>query len=138
MQSLTARRALAADLGLLLLRVVTSAFLLKHGLAKLERWDELWTTFADPLGVGPTASFTLAIFGEVFCAALVLVGALTRLTAIPPLITMLVAGFVVHASDPWARKELAFLYAQAFAAIALLGPGRFSLDAMIAARRKAG
>jgi putative oxidoreductase len=136
MQSFEARKALAADLGLLLLRVVASAFLLKHGLSKVEHWDTLLSDFADPLGVGSAASFVLAVFAEVFCSLLVLAGGLTRLAAIPPLITMLVAAFLVHADDPWARKELPLLFGAAFASIALLGAGRFSLDAWVLRRMR--
>jgi putative oxidoreductase len=132
------RRALAADLGLLLLRVVTAGFLLRHGLSKLERWDTLLTEFSDPIGVGAGPSFVLAVFAEVVCAVLVICGAFTRLATIPPLVTMLVAAFIVHAADPWARKELPLLFGQAFAAIALLGPGRFSIDARLLGRSKSG
>ncbi len=133
-----ARRALAAALGILLLRVVTAGFLLKHGLSKLERWDTLLTEFSDPIGVGPGPSFVLAVFAEVVCAELVMCGAFTRLAALPPLVTMLVAGLVVHAADPWARKELALLFAQSFAAIALIGPGRFSIDARLTKGARGG
>lgn len=129
------QRALASNLGLLLLRLATSAMMMTHGLAKLERWDALSTEFADPIGLGPAVSAGLAIFAELLCSIAVAAGALTRFAAVPPLVTMLVAAFIVHAEDPFARKELALLYATGFASIVLLGPGRYSVDGMLRAPR---
>lgn len=116
------------DLGLLLLRVVPSAFMMNHGFSKLERWDTLLGSFADPLGIGSAPSFILAVFAEFFCSILLIAGAFTRYAVIPLLITMLVAAFVVHAGDPWAKKELPLLFATVYVVVGLLGPGRFSLD----------
>ena len=47
---------------------------------------------------------------------------------------MLVAIFVAHASDPWAKKELAFMYLVPALTLLLTGPGRFSLDWLRRAR----
>ena len=55
--------------------------------------------------------------------------------ALTTLITMLVAGLVQHAADPWAKKELALLYAVAFATLLFTGPGAWSVDARL--RRRA-
>lgn len=105
--------------------------LLGHGLTKLLEFSTKVDTFADPLGVGSGASLALAIFGEVVCSALLVLGLGTRVAAIPLLITMLVAAMIVHADDPWARKELALLYAVPALTLLLTGPGRFSLDALL-------
>ena len=43
---------------------------------------------------------------------------------------MLVAAFVVHADDPWGKKEFALLYAIPFTALAITGGGRYALDAL--------
>jgi putative oxidoreductase len=48
--------------------------------------------------------------------------------AIPPAITMLVAGFIVHSADPFGTNEKAFLFLAFFIVILLLGPGKFSID----------
>ncbi|MEC7522582.1 MAG: DoxX family protein [Myxococcota bacterium] len=118
------------DVGLLLLRVtIGSMMLLGHGLPKLMSFGEKFHSFADPLGLGPEISFLLALLGEVVCAALLVVGLATRAAAIPFLITMLVAAFVVHGDDPWARKEFALLYAVPALTLLLTGPGKLSLDA---------
>lgn len=117
------------DLGLLALRVGAGGMLLYgHGWRKLTHFSELATSFSDPLHVGSGLSLAMAVFAEVFCAAAVALGLLTRYAAAPIVFMLVVAGFVVHAGDPWARRELAFVYLVPFVAIVLLGGGRFALD----------
>jgi putative oxidoreductase len=133
-----ATRAHLHDAGLLALRLAFGGTLLvAHGLPKLLGFAEKSATFSDPLGVGSTASLVLTIFGEVVCAGAVVLGAGTRLAALPATITMLVAAFVVHAADPFGKRELALAYAAAFIVIGLAGPGRLSIDHALARRRSA-
>ena len=117
------------SIGLLVLRLGAGGLLLcGHGWGKLMSAGARASTFADPIGLGPVASFWLVVFAEVFCAGLVMVGFMTRLSTLPILGFLAVAGFIQHANDPWAKRELAFLYAVPFLALLLAGPGRFSLD----------
>jgi putative oxidoreductase len=45
---------------------------------------------------------------------------------------MLVAAFIVHATDPFfSKKEFALVYALYYLGLACTGPGRFSLDHML-------
>ena len=126
------------DIGLLILRVGIGAFMLAaHGWGKLANFGELAGTFPDPIGLGSTISLLLAIFAEVLCALLIIIGLGTRFAAVPLLITMLVAAFVVHADDPWGKKEFALLYAIPFLTLIFSGGGRFALDAVIRRRRQA-
>jgi len=124
------------DLSTLLLRLGFGGLMLSHGIPKLLSWSEKADSWADPIGVGPTASLALAIFAEVFCSLGVMAGVLTRLAVIPLIVTMLVAVLVVHADDPFGRKELGLLYLLAYLAIAVAGPGRFSFDHWFRSRRK--
>ncbi len=129
-------RGWSADVGLAILRVSIGAMmLLGHGLPKLMTFAERAATFADPLGVGSTASLALAIVGEVVASALVILGLGTRFVAVPLLVTMLVAAAIVHAHDPWARKELALLYAIPALTLIFPGAGRLSIDGLLARRR---
>ncbi len=119
------------DLGLLLLRVTVGSMLLGHGVGKMADLFSGSREFPDPLGIGPTFSLILAGFAEFVCSLFVILGIKTRLSAIPIVITMLVAGLVVQRGDPWGEKELAFLYAAAFLTLVLTGGGRFGLDSLI-------
>lgn len=125
------------SLGLLVLRLgVGGLMLFRHGLPKLLGFSELVDGFADPIGLGSAASLSLAIFAELLCSALVILGLGTRLAAVPLAVTMLVAAFVVHGGDPFAKKELALLYLSAVIGLMFLGSGRFALDSLVGRRRK--
>jgi putative oxidoreductase len=122
--------------GLWLLRLGSGTFMVVHGAKKLAHFSQLSATFSDPLHIGSAASLTLASGAELLGAFLVALGLFTRPAALSVLFTMLVAGLIQHAPDPWAKKELALLYAVVFGALALTGAGTYSLDHWRALRRK--
>ena len=113
----------------LILRLSFGGMMLVHGIPKLQKLfagGEI--QFPDPLHVGATTSLILTVFAEVICALLIVIGFKTKWAAIPLVITMLVAAFVVHGSDPIGKKELALLYAAAYLCIGMLGAGKFPVD----------
>ncbi|MCH2488650.1 MAG: DoxX family protein [Flavobacteriales bacterium] len=114
--------------GLLILRVGVSILMLFHGIPKLLEVIQGNFEFGDPIGLGPVISKIGAVIGEAICPILIIIGVRTRLATIPTIITMAVAAFIVHGSDPIQRKELALLYLVAFVAIALTGAGKYSID----------
>lgn len=115
----------------LTLRLVLGAFILTHGWGKLSSFSEKSEMFPDPLGIGSTLSLSLATFAEFFCAILLMLGLFTRFAAFNILITMLVAGLIFHFADPFAKKELALLYAVGFLYFTIVGGNRYSLDQWI-------
>ncbi len=115
-------------IGLLLLRLGFSSLMLTHGIPKLMNLVQGNMQFGDPIGIGSNLSFILTILGEVICPLLIIIGFKTRLAAIPTIITMAVAAFVVHAADPIGTKEKALLFLFAFLVIALTGAGKYSVD----------
>lgn len=117
---------------LLILRVAVAGFMLTHGLPKLSKLmagGEI--QFADPFGLGQGASLGLTAFAEAICSFLIILGLATRLATIPLIIAMSVAAFIAHADDPFAKKEMALLYLLIFITLAILGPGKYSVDALI-------
>lgn len=119
---------LLIHLGLALLRIVPSAFMLTHGYSKFQKLISGNTEFANPLGIGQAPSLFLTVIGEFICPILIIIGFKTRWATIPTAITMFVAAFVVHGSDPFGKKELALLYLTIFTVVFLLGPGKYSID----------
>ena len=119
------------NIGLLILRLVGGGFMLTHGIPKLMKVIGGDMGFADPLGLGPGLSLILTVFSEVICALLLVIGLGTRWVAIPLVITMLVAAFIVHGDDPFKGKELALLYGGIYLAIAFLGSGKLGLDSLL-------
>ena len=92
--------------------------------------------FGDPIGIGSELSLILVIFAEFFCAILVTIGFLTRLSVIPITITMIVAYFVAHEKDAFDMKQLPLVFMLLTIVVFILGAGRYSLDALIFDRRK--
>jgi len=117
------------DFGLAILRVGAALLMLTHGVPKfLKLIGDSEIEFGNPIGIGPTATLILAVIGEFICPILVLVGFKTRWATIPPILVMLTATFIVHAQDPFGKKEKAILFLIMFVAILLMGPGKFSVD----------
>lgn len=122
------KNSLKNDVGLALLRILPSVFLLTHGIPKFQKLISGDFEFGDPIGIGPAPSLFLAVIGEFLCPILLILGYKTRWVAIPPAITMLVAVTIVHSADPFNVKEKALLFLSFFVVIFLLGPGRYSID----------
>lgn len=125
------------DLAIFLLRLTVGCFMITHGLGKLDMLMDGGTIqFADPLGVGAKASLSLAVFSELICSFLLIMGFATRLATVPLIITMLIIIFNVHGSDDFSRKELPGLYLAIYILLLVVGGGRFSVDRLIGGRKK--
>ena len=119
------------DFALLVLRVwLGVSILVLHGWGKLTGFRSGASSFPDPLGAGSTVSMGLAIFAEVVCAALLVLGLATRFAALVLIILMVVAFTIVHGTKLTGpgNGEMAFLYLAGFVTIFLAGPGRISVD----------
>ena len=117
------------NLILFILRLAAGIFMLTHGIGKFEKlFSGEPIQFANPIGMGETTSLALTVFAEVCCSILLIFGLATRFAAVPLMITMLVAVFIVHGDDPFGKKELPSLYFVVYTVIAIAGAGKFSLD----------
>ena len=119
------------DLAVLILRVSIAVLMLVHGLPKM-----LMLLSGEPVQfpalVGsPEVSLALAVFAEVVCSLLILVGLGTRLATIPLIITMLVAVLYVHGADPFTKQEMGLHYLFAYLVLLITGSGKFSLDQVV-------
>lgn len=89
----------------LLLRLYLTPVLMQAGWNKFQHFSDTVHWFGNTdWGLGlpfPTVLVILAITAELLGAALLLIGALTRLVTIPLMVTMLVAIFAVHWPQGW-------------------------------------
>ena len=119
------------DWALLALRIFVGVGMLTHGFPKLMMLLSGKIEFINFFGIGEKTSLILAVFAEVLCSLFVLMGLFTRFIVFPLIITMLVAVFVVHNNDPFAKQEMALLYLFHYLLIFVAGPGSISIDRMI-------
>ncbi len=126
----------AINTWLLISRIAIGAIMLTHGLPKFQKLIAGNVQFADPFGIGPTASLALATFAEAGCSILLILGLATRFATIPLIITMLVAIFYAHAADPFGKKELAVIFLILFTGFLILGGGKYSIDNLITGKSK--
>lgn len=119
---------IAKDISLLSMRVIfCSMMFIAHGWGKLTNFSKMMNGFPDPLGIGSTLSLSGAVFTEVVCSIMIILGIKTRWFSIPGLFTMLIAAFVVHANDGWNVKEKAILYAAVYLVLIISGGGKYSV-----------
>jgi len=121
----------AFNTAILLLRIVSGGLMVQHGLGKLKNFEGTAAKMMNFMGIGQTASATLVVFAEFFCAILIIVGLLTRLASIPLIVTMAVALFVAHKGDFFGDGQTAALFLVSYIVLLLVGPGRISADSLI-------
>ncbi|WP_447784473.1 DoxX family protein [Pseudomonas germanica] len=119
----------ARDIGLLFLRVSGGLFLLwVHGLPKLLDFTAQLQLIEDPFHLGSHLTLILAIFAEVLCPLLIVVGLLARLACVPILFVLLVALLVVHPQWSVAEGQFGWLLLILFSTVLIAGPGRLAIS----------
>jgi len=128
---------LFASVGILILRVVAGGMMIAaHGWGKYTAFDDKVDKFGDPLGIGPKWSLICTILTEVVCSGLLIIGLGTRVASAALLFTFGVIVLLVHGQDTIVDRELPILYLSIYAALLATGPGTFSLDSILARRRR--
>lgn len=123
----------ALAFALLVLRVGAGLLMMiKHGFDKLTHFAQIAPKFADPFHIGSTTSLALVVFAEFFCAAFIILGLFTRLACIPLVVAMSVALFSANKGDFFGKGETAGLFLIIFFVLLFTGPGKASLDRLIA------
>jgi putative oxidoreductase len=129
------------DFGLLLIRVIFGLVFAAHGAQKLFGWFGGYGIsgtgeWMASMGFNPGRTFaTAAGSGEFFGGLLFALGFLGAVGPALMLSVMLVASITVHRKNGLFATnngiELPLLYASAAIGVAMIGPGRYSLDAAI-------
>lgn len=121
------------DLGKLLLRLAVGGLMLFHGLHKLIDGVDGIHTMLVAKGLPGFIAYGV-LLGEVLAPLLIILGILTRLSALGLAFTMVVAWLLVGTGHTWqldevgawAIESLVYFFVGALA-VAFLGAGRFSL-----------
>jgi putative oxidoreductase len=131
---------LAMNEGLLIARLVLGVLMAAHGAQKLFGWFGGYgltgtAGFFESIGFHPGRLFaTAAAVGEVVSGLLVALGFLGPVGPALMLAVMIVAASVHWPNGVFAQNngyEVPLLYGTVAVALALIGPGRFSLDALL-------
>lgn len=128
---------IAANFGLLLLRVLTGVFLIHHGYEKLENIENFADAFVRPLNFPfPIASSYIAALSEIIGSWLLITGLLTRIGALAIAGTISIAIYhaIITAGFNIYLLELLALYFAASLAVLFCGPGLFSIDELVVRR----
>ena len=123
-----------SDLGRLLLRITLGVCILLHGIAKLQGGVDGIAQGVTAMGLPGFIAYG-AYVGEVVAPVLVIVGWFSRIGAALIAVNMIFAIAIAHSADlfkigeqgGWAL-ELQGMYLMTAIALALLGPGRFSIN----------
>jgi putative oxidoreductase len=126
------------DIVLLLVRVFIGFAMLSHGFPKLQMLLEGGKIdFFDFLGMGSQITLGLTVFAEFVCSIFLILGLFSRIALGFLIFTMIIAGFVVHGADPFAKQEMSMIYLSIYLLLIIFGAGKVSVDYMIEKRKRA-
>ncbi len=129
-----------SNLSRLFLRLFTGIMFLQLCIRQMLNFDAIVPTFDGFLGMSPETSITVLVIIELLCAVCIMLGFLTRLAVLFPLVLMLIAENIFMASPASDPNPLfnfqpgyPLMFIGIFIYILLAGPGKISLDYIIAA-----
>jgi|HubBroStandDraft_2_1064218.scaffolds.fasta_scaffold980604_1 putative oxidoreductase len=141
---LSTKKYTNVDLGLLVIRVIVAGTLvLKHGWEKAFDFHTMVTNtklpFPDPFHLGVTTSLTIALISDFYCGIFVVLGLGTRFAAAFSFTSIMVAFITVHHFEYFGPRadhgEIIILMLGVLAGLIASGPGRYSLDYILADRK---
>jgi putative oxidoreductase len=129
-----------SNLSRLFLRLFTGIMFLQLCIRQMLNFDQIVPSFNGFLGLSPEASITLLVIVELLCAVCIMLGLLTRLAVLFPLVLMLVIEKVFFSPQTAVTDQLfnfapgyPVMFIGIFIYMLLAGPGKISLDYIIAA-----
>lgn len=128
-----------SNLSRLFLRLFTGIMFLQLCIRQMLSFDEIVHSFGGFLGLSPESAMTVLLVVELLCAVCIMLGFLTRLAVLFPMGLMLVAETVLLPQTSVTDPMFSFLpgypvmFIGIFVYMLLAGPGKISLDYLIAA-----
>lgn len=129
-----------SNLSRLFLRLFTGIMFLQLSIRQMLDYDVIVPNFDGFLGMSPETSVTILVIVELLCAVCIMLGFLTRLAVLCPLVLMLMVENVIMSSGKTFAAQLfnfhpgyPVMFIGIFIFMLLAGPGKISLDYIIAA-----
>ncbi|MCQ2288482.1 MAG: DoxX family protein [Muribaculaceae bacterium] len=129
-----------SNLSRLFLRLFTGVMFLQLCVRQMLHFEELAPTFQGFLGLSPECSMSLLLVVELLSCTFIILGLLTRIAVIAPMIIMFAAEHVILSSHGTVADQLfnfepgyPVMFIGIFLYMLLAGPGKISLDYIITA-----
>ena len=129
------------NLARLFMRLFVGIMLLQFGIRHMVNYHMLTDTFPTVMSMSPSTSLILMIIIETVCSLLIMVGFLTRLSTIPPIIAMCAAEYYIlhdmvpslpiYGLDSIDPGYLPIMFIGIYIWMLIAGPGKISLDYFI-------
>jgi len=133
-----------SNLARLFIRLFVGVMFMQFGIRHWVNFDVLAPVFPSVLGLGHETCLVSMIIIEIGCSMFIILGFLTRLSAIPPMLSMVFAEYYilhdllpdvsVYGLDSVEPGYLPIMFIGIYIFILLAGPGRISLDYFITHR----
>ncbi|MCM1519850.1 MAG: DoxX family membrane protein [Lachnoclostridium sp.] len=130
-----------SNMGRLFIRLFVGVMMLQFGIRHLVNFNDLCTNFPTVLDMTPECSLIIMIVIELVCSLCTMVGFVTRLSVIPPIIAMIAAEYyILHDMVPYLPAYgldstdpgyLPIMFIGIYMFILIAGPGKISLDYFI-------
>lgn len=130
-----------SNLGRLFIRLFAGVMFLQFGIRHLVNYHELSVSFPTVMGWSSPTCLTLMIIIELLCSLLIMAGFLTRISVIPPIISMVAAEWYIlhdllpatsmYGIDSTQPGYLPIMFIGIFLFIIIAGPGKISIDYFI-------
>lgn len=125
------------NLGRLFLRLFVGIMLIQFGVRQLTYFHEIKSIFPSVLGMDSELSLIVLISIEIICSLFIMMGFLTRLMSVVPLVVMIVAEYYIlsdftHQASymlNWQQQGyLPVMFCGIYFFLLLVGPGKISID----------
>lgn len=130
-----------SNLARLFIRLFVGVMFMQFGIRHLVAFEQLRGSFPCMFGLQPETCLILMIIVEIVCSLFIMVGFLTRISVIPPALSMIAAEYyILHNMLPHVSVYglsdtqpgyLPIMFIGIYLYILLAGPGKISLDYFI-------
>lgn len=130
-----------SNLARLFMRLFVGVMFMQFGIRHLVSYSSICDSFPTILGLSSPTCLTIMIIIELVCSLLIMVGFLTRLSTIPPILSMIAAEYyilhdlmpdtLIHGIDSTQPGYLPIMFIGIYFFIFIAGPGKISLDYFI-------